>query len=192
MTSKAGAPSAGTVLTSILPAPALSPALKLTSAGGLLSLWKLWCVAVIWTILGCATVIHRRSPGSWLMANSRAPGYVTVISAPLRSSHRTSTPSGQLQLPCRPRYIHRGSCHRFVLFKHGDPGNHHQSITTLWSAERTVAQKWHHQNAATPFAKDRGSGGLLVRKPGMDRSALCPLDWTPLAVSHWNYSMLSH
>ncbi|KAL7401583.1 hypothetical protein ABVT39_001713 [Epinephelus coioides] len=140
------------------------------SASGLPSLWRLW------TILGCAAAIHRRSPGSWLMANTDTPGYSTVISVPLRSSHHISTPSDQLQLPHRPRYIHRGSGRRFVLSKHGDHGNPHRFITSLWSAGRTVAQQWRHQNTATPVAKDRSAYGRMDRKPGVDHSVLRPLN----------------
>ena len=139
-----------------LPGFCMSSALERMSASGLPSLWRLW------TILGCAAIIHRRSPGSWLMANTDTPGYSTVISAPLRSSCHISAPSGQLQLPYRPRYIHRGSGRRFVLSKHGDHGNRHRSIISLWSAGRIVAQQWRHQNAATPAAKDRS--GRMDRK----------------------------
>ncbi|CAJ1050753.1 uncharacterized protein LOC114150994 [Xyrichtys novacula] len=135
-----------------LPGFCMPSALERMSASGLPSLWRLW------TILGCAAAIHRRSLGSWLMANTDTPGYSTVISVPLLSSHHISTPA-QLQLPHRPRYIHRGSGRQFVLAKHGDHGNCHQSITSLWSAGCTVAQQWRHQNTATPVAKDR-SGNL--------------------------------
>ncbi|CAJ1074282.1 Hypothetical predicted protein [Xyrichtys novacula] len=110
----------------------MSSSLDRMSACGLPSLWRLW------TFLGCAAAIHRRSLGSWLMANTDTPGYSTVISTPLRSFHHISIPSGQLQLPHRPRYIHRGSGRRFVLSKHDDPGNSHRAITSLWSAGRTT------------------------------------------------------
>ncbi|KAL7381873.1 hypothetical protein ABVT39_012746 [Epinephelus coioides] len=106
------------------------------------------------------------------MANTDTPGYSTVISVPLRSSHHISTPSDQLQLPHRPRYIHRGSGRRFVLSKHGDHGNPHRFITSLWSAGRTFAQQWRHQNTATPVAKDRSAYGRMDRKPGVDHSVL--------------------
>ncbi|CAJ1053431.1 Hypothetical predicted protein [Xyrichtys novacula] len=118
----------------------MSSSLKLMSACGLPSLWRLW------TFLGCAAAIHHRSPGSWLMANTDTPGYSIVISAPLRSFHHISTPSGQLQLPHRPRYIHRGSGRRFVLSKHDDLDNCHRSITSLWSAGRTTMASSEHRN----------------------------------------------
>lgn len=146
----------------------MSPGHLRMHASGLLCCWKLW------VILGCATIIHPRSSGPWLMANSNASGFSTGIFPTPQSSHHISAPSGRLQLPCRRHYIHRGSGRRFVLSKHGDHENSHRPITSLWSARRCVAQRWRHQSTAAPITKARG--GLLVRKPGVDHSVLRPLN----------------
>ncbi|KAK7879820.1 hypothetical protein WMY93_033509 [Mugilogobius chulae] len=150
----------------------VTSAFKRMSTHCLPSAWKLWI------ILACVVVIHL-SPapaGLWLTTSAAGATPRTMLladsSTHLRRPQANISPL-QLDLPRRPRYIHRGSGRRFILSKQDD----HSSITSHWSAVRSVAQQMRqqrrHQSTATA-ATDRAL--RPIRKPGVDYSVLRSLN----------------
>ncbi len=125
------------------------------SAREIPSLWKLWItlacvVAFTGTRLDCVVVdcglcrcLYRYSTGYRLAANtSRIMWWSDTSMQHFRAlKNNGRAPRQQLDLPYRPRYIHRGSRRRFVVSKTGD----HSSISSLWSALRPVAQLTCHR-----------------------------------------------
>ncbi len=162
------------------------------------SLWKLWItlacvVASTGTRLDCVVVdcglcrcLYRYSTGYRLAANtSRIMWWSDTSMQHFRAlKNNGRAPRQQLDLPYRPRYIHRGSRRRFVVSKTGD----HSSISSLWSALRPVAQltchRLRHQSTATPGIDSAGCNGALKNLEWIAGFSALSINW--ILELKWN------